>query len=149
LPPARQAPPQSIRFASDSRWRVAALFCSFALSGCGLSSLGAADVDRSLVTSNVPAASAADPERRSDEATIRNAVSSADLAQAGPEPLAWANADTGSRGAITGVEESRKDGELCRRFTATRESFDGVGLFKGKACMVAPGAWQLTAFAPP
>ena len=48
--------------------------------------------------------------RVSDEATIRNAVSSADPEQAKLQPLAWANADTGSRGAISSMLEKKENG---------------------------------------
>lgn len=128
----------------------AALLCVALTSGCTMSSMGGGEeVDRSLVTANVPpTATSTDTTQRSDEMTIRNAVSSADLVEAGPSPLAWANTDTGSRGAISAVPESKESGTVCRKFTTTRESFDGVAMFNGKACMVAPGAWQLTTFAP-
>lgn len=119
--------------------------------GCGAASLKLADseVDRSLTTATVPSATAAaDPDRRSDEATIRNAVSSADIAVPGAAPLAWANTDTGSRGSISKVIQTNQNGVVCRKFTTTRESFDGIALFNGETCMMAPGAWQLTAFGP-
>lgn len=122
------------------------------LGGCaaGGFSLEKASVDPSLITGTVPAQAeaAADPERRSDEATIRNAVSSADLETLGSAPVQWANAVTGSRGAINNLVEHRQNGALCRKFTASRESFDGVGLYTGEVCMAAPGAWRMLAFQP-
>ncbi|MBL8584439.1 MAG: hypothetical protein JNL61_19725 [Rhizobiaceae bacterium] len=105
------------------------------------------DADPTIVTSSVPQEGGADSTRRSDETTIRNAVSSADLESAGSTPLAWANADTGSRGTITGVAESRGEGRLCRSFTTSRESFDGVALFSGETCLVG-GAWRMSPLRP-
>lgn len=102
-------------------------------------------VDASLVTGSIQddAGKPRDTRRMSDEATIRNAVSSADIDSQGSRPLAWANADTGARGAISGLSEFREDGLICRRFSTTKESFDGVRLFSGRACMVSAGAWRL------
>lgn len=110
-------------------------------SGLGLKS----GVDTSLVTGSIQddADKPRDVQRMSDEATIRNAVSAADIDSQGVKPLAWANADTGARGSITGLSEFREDGLVCRRFATTKESFDGVHLFKGQACMVSAGAWRL------
>jgi surface antigen len=122
-----------------------------ALSGCAAGGFGLdkANVDPSITTGDVGGADASNPEQRSDEATIRNAVSAADLEllKAG-SPLPWANADTGSRGAIDSLVEEKQGQQLCRTFTASRESFDGVSLYKGQACMVAPGAWQMQEFEP-
>ena len=62
--------------------------------------------------------------------------------------MPWANADTGSRGAIDSLVEEKRNDMLCRRFTTSRESFDGVAVYKGQACMVAPGTWQMQEFTP-
>ena len=98
-------------------------------------------------TSNVSAPrTPVEMERLSDEATIRNAVTSADVETLAGAPLPWANAETGARGRISGIVETRGKGTLCRAFSATRESFDGVGMFKGQACMVASGAWRMQRF---
>ena len=71
------------------------------------------------------------------------------LTQLADQPLPWANADTGSRGAISSLVEEKAAGVLCRRFTTSRESFDGVALYNGQACMVAPGVWRMERFAAP
>jgi hypothetical protein len=119
------------------------------LSACGSGgfSLEKAEVDRSFYTSNVDAArSSVEMERLSDEATIRNAVTSADIEQLAGAPLPWANAETGARGQITGIVEAKGKGTLCRTFSTSRESFDGVSMFRGEACMVASGAWRMVRF---
>ncbi len=148
---AAQAHQMPISYGPAMRPRgLAALLCAcLALSACGAGgfSLEKAEVDKSLYTSNVPAAATPyDANRYSDEATIRNAVTSADIETLGGAPLPWANADTGARGQITALAETKQAGTLCRRFTATRESFDGVRLFRGQACMVGAGAWRMQSF---
>jgi surface antigen len=129
---------------------LTALFCaSTLLSACGSGgfSLEKAEVDRTFYTSNVSAPrTTVEVERLSDEATIRNAVTSADVETLAGAPLPWANAETGARGQVTAIVETRGKGTLCRSFSATRESFDGVGMYKGEACMVASGAWRMQGF---
>ncbi|HTV69094.1 MAG TPA: RT0821/Lpp0805 family surface protein [Rhizobiaceae bacterium] len=133
--------------------RAAALACLFAFGGCagGGLDLSKAEADPTLITGSVQnGAMSPSSTRLSDEATIRNAVSSADVEAAAAQPLAWANTDTGSRGAITKLIERKeeKTGLLCRSFTALRESFDGVGLFSGDACRTRTGDWQMRTFKP-
>lgn len=110
--------------------------------------LADAEVDNTLHTSAVPAGSqrSVDRARISDEATIRNAVSAADIESLRGAPLAWANSVTGARGVISGLAEQKDSGLLCRDFTTTRESFDGVALFRGEACTAGAGAWRLQKF---
>ncbi len=113
-------------------------------------SLQKAEVDSSLYTGNVPDKSkrAADLERVSDEATIRNAVTSADIESLAGRSVPWVNSDTGTRGVIDGLVEFKREGLLCRRFSTSRESFDGVSLFKGEACMISQGTWRIQEFEP-
>ena len=131
-------------------YSVAALLCaSFLLSACGSGgfSLEKAEVDRTFYTGDVDAPrTSGEVERLSDEATIRNAVTSADIETLNGAPLPWANAETGARGQVTGIAELKGKGTLCRSFKASRESFDGVAMFKGEACMVSSGAWRMQNF---
>jgi outer membrane surface antigen len=131
---------------------IAAFACASALlSACGSGgfSLEKAEVDRTFYTSDVSAPrTSVELERQSDEATIRNAVTSADIESLAGAPLPWANAETGARGQISGLAEIKGKGTLCRSFSATRESFDGVRMYKGEACMVASGAWRMQSFGP-
>jgi surface antigen len=124
-----------------------AMMLPLAACGVGGFTMAQADVDRSIVTSSVqPDAPAARTETASDQATIRNAVSSADVEGLAGRAIPWANSDTGSRGTITGVAEYRDRGQLCRRFTTSRESFDGVAMYKGEACLASAGDWSLQDF---
>jgi hypothetical protein len=136
-------------FLSASLKKAGLLIAMLALGGCGIGgfSLEKADIDRSIVTGSVPASSpSGDSNLIADQATIRDAVSSADVETLGSNELAWANSQTGSRGAIMQLAEDKTGGRLCRRFTTTRESFDGVALFEGKACVVGYGAWRIEGF---
>jgi hypothetical protein len=134
----------------QARRPAALLFVLASLSGCMSGGLDAtqAEVDQKAMTGSLPSGQPADPTRVSDETTIRNAVSAADPEAAQVQPLAWANAETGSRGAISKLEERNEDGTLCRRFTASRESFDGVALFSGDACKGDRGVWYMRDFKP-
>lgn len=122
------------------------------LAGCGTKgfSLESAAIDRSVETASIaperPSLSG-DAVSLSDEATIRNAVSSAIVGEIGEDGIGWANAETGSRGAIRDVRESRAKEGLCRRFTASRESFDGVHLYHGMTCLTAANIWVMKSFA--
>lgn len=121
------------------------------LGACASGNLGVsgADIDQATQTGSTPAAQPADPVRNADEAIIRNAVSAADPELTKVQPLAWANADTGSRGAISDMMEKKEEnGLLCRQFKASRESFDGVALFSGDACKGDQGAWYMRSFKP-
>lgn len=103
-------------------------------------------VDRSISTSTIPRGNAG--EASSDETTVRNAISSVDLDRLGKRPLPWANASTGSAGVVTGIREEITNGVTCRRFETTRHSYQGIGNFSGRACLVGEANWQLINFAP-
>ena len=120
------------------------------LSACGSNgfSLRKAEIDSTILTGDIPAPrdGEADAARISDEATVRNAVSSADIELLSGEAVRWANPQTGARGSITGLAQSTREGRLCRDFVTTRENYDGVRLFRGEACMVSAGVWRMQAF---
>lgn len=129
--------------------KAAIVMVALPLAACGAGgfSLEKAEVDRSILTSSTPAsATPTDQDRDSDQTTIGNAVSSADIEELGGQAVPWANAGTGSRGSITELVELKDVGQTCRRFTASRESFDGVLLFKGELCMAGAGGWHMQDF---
>lgn len=100
--------------------------------------------DRSISTGSVPGDRS--ETTLSDEATVRNAVTSADLAKVGSAPLPWANAATGSAGVVSTIREARRADQVCRDFTTTRHSYEGIAMFSGQACLTGNGDWLLTAF---
>lgn len=126
------------------------LGAALAAAGCGARGFSIEDAapDRALVTGAIAPrqAVASDPLAASDEDTIRNAVSSAIVDEAGEDGVGWANAGTGSRGAIRQIVEKRDGPRICRRFTASRESFDGVHLYRGETCLGPSRFWTMTAF---
>ncbi|MBZ9662086.1 hypothetical protein LB523_23845 [Mesorhizobium sp. ESP-6-4] len=126
---------------------VVTLALPLAACGAGGFTLEKADVDRSIITSSAPSSPAAPAaDKDSDQTTIGNAVSSADVKELAGQAVPWANAGTGSRGAITELVELKDGGLTCRRFSATRESFDGVALYKGELCLAEAGGWRMQEF---
>lgn len=124
-------------------------FCAAGLlSACaGGVDLRKVEIDRSIVTSAVaPPARPEDPAESADKMTIRNAVTSIDLEELDGDHFPWANPGTGSRGEISGIAEYRQEGTLCRRFTALRESFEGVRLYNGDVCLHDNGLWSTRSF---
>jgi surface antigen len=107
--------------------------------------LSHAEKDRSIITGSIPKTTSATDN--TDEETIRNAVTSVDPKQIGPDGLAWVNPATGASGQITGLTEFQENGRLCRRFSTSITRFDGVTLYSGEACFRSEGGWQLRALA--
>lgn len=122
------------------------------LAGCGAGgfSLEKAEVDRSIVTGSIAKTATpdtADAGMASDQETIRNAASSADVQGLAGQAVPWANTTTGSRGAITQMAETGDAvSGRCRRFDVSRESYDGVAMYKGSVCMTGVGIWQMQDF---
>lgn len=125
-----------------------AAFCAV-LAGCGGGmGLRQIEADKSILTSAVTpdASHVSDSQTISDQTTIRNAVSSANVEELGGQALSWANADTQSRGAIFELKEVREKAVLCRKFRTSRESFEGVALYAGETCLGRDGAWYMRSF---
>lgn len=128
--------------------RFGALACIALLQACA-SGANLENVDKSVITGSIAAQSPAegmvpDADAASDELTIRNAVSSADLSRA--LPIAWANRDTGARGAVTAIREFADKGTVCRQYSATLETYSGIGYYGGVACLGRDGAWASRKF---
>ncbi|AVA20583.1 RT0821/Lpp0805 family surface protein [Rhizobium sp. LEGMi198b] len=125
-----------------------AIFSLFSLGGCvggGMDMLSSTKVDRSVSTGTIPTAPVT-TDSVSDETTVRNAVTSADLNKLNGQPVPWANASTGSAGVIDTIVENNASGQVCRQFRTTRHSYDGIANFFGKTCLIGQGEWQLLSF---
>jgi outer membrane murein-binding lipoprotein Lpp len=86
-------------------------------------------------------------ERLTDEITVRNAVSSADLAHTAGSPIPWANSASGSAGVISTIAENRDaTGRTCRDFVTTKHSYQGIANYSGRTCLGNSGEWMLLAF---
>ncbi|BAB53554.1 hypothetical protein HKB47_24850 [Mesorhizobium japonicum] len=132
---------------ASAKAAIVAAALPLAACGAGGFSLEKAEVDRSILTSSTSSSPMpADSERDSDQTTIGNAVSSADIEQLGGQAVPWANTGTGSRGSITELAELKDRGQTCRRFKASRESFDGVAMFEGELCLASAGGWRMQGF---
>src|ERR1700754_1713707 len=97
---------------------AAAILSLFSLGGCvggGMDALSSAKVDRSVSTGTVPTTPVT-TDSVSDETTVRNAVTSADLNRLKGQPVPWANASTGSAGVIDPIVENSDTGQICRQF---------------------------------
>ncbi len=105
-----------------------------------------AESDPGLVTGSV--SRQMDSNQLSDEITVKNAVTSADLGAIAGQPIAWINQNTGSRGAVTHIVEAKEQTGICRQFETSRESFEGIALFSGKACLSEDGDWSMLSFGP-
>lgn len=110
-------------------------------SGFGLMDSG---VDSNVTTQSTGAKKNSDTA--SDEATIRNAVSSADLGKLKGEPLPWANTDTGSAGVVSAISQTQAGELTCRDFTTTSHSFNGIAKYRGTTCLTPSGEWKLLNF---
>jgi surface antigen len=120
------------------------------LSGCAMKgfSVEKAVPDQTTVTGSVAPAQSVDNKGSSDQTTVRNIVSALNFTQWGSKPVPWSNPETGSQGTITAIAEKKDETGLCREFQTSRESFDGVMLYKGETCMQNGGQWTLKSFAP-
>lgn len=103
--------------------------------------------DSSLITGSVPvsAQTTDDPIIKSDQLAVRDKVSRLRSKSLNSE-LKWDNNLTGSEGTISAIVEKKQDGHLCRTFKTTRAAFDGVNLYHGQICELAPEIWTVTAF---
>ena len=126
---------------------LAVMMSGVVLSGCmsGLDLFSSdSNVDKTVRTSTVPNGNA---DRLTDEITVRNAVSSADLVRAGGSPIPWANSASGSAGVISRIAENHDTaGRTCRDFVTTKHSYQGIASFTGRTCMGNTGEWLLLAF---
>lgn len=131
------------------------------LAGCSMTGKGLDDVsvgaiavvDETAAVSPDPFSSPADAvgaerDRLLDEDTIRNAVTSANIAGKSEAALHWANQSTGSRGVITSIGQRKVAGQTCRSFQATREAYDGVTLYQGDLCLDRRTGWWTRMLAP-
>ena len=126
---------------------AAVMLSGVVLSGC-MSSLDLFSPEGHVDTSmRTGAVQNGNTERLTDEITVRNAVSSTDLARADKGPVPWANSASGSAGVISSITENRDAaGRTCRDFVTTKHSYQGIASFTGRTCMGNTGEWLLLSF---
>ncbi|MFC5584090.1 RT0821/Lpp0805 family surface protein [Nitratireductor kimnyeongensis] len=139
--------------------RLTGLVGVILLTGCSLSALdvGEADIDRSLVTGAIapPVESMSTPLPAMNHAGSEGfpagtaALLQAMVAQLGPNlegelPVSWADEDSGVQGVVSYMIEDANGN--CRHFTTSRESFDGIRLYRGRLCVDPEFGWQIDEF---
>jgi len=104
--------------------------------------------DQTITGATFPAEAGLDDERlRGDGRIIRDHVIKVSLSDpVNRQGMVWENDVTGSRGMISNIQPVREGEHQCRTFEATRESFDGVLVYEGKACDTSNGGWILSHF---
>jgi len=129
-------------------WRIGCVLALSILQACAIANpKGASFTPDTTVTNTVnPSGKHLEDEQlRADGKVIRDMVTKTSLSstQSGME---WENDNTGSRGIISSVQPIRDGEKHCRLFTTTREAFDGVMAYEGKACQTPEGGWVLSQF---
>lgn len=123
----------------------AAAFLAAGLTSCvSLNLFGGSDVDSSITTGSISSPASNAPA--SDDVTVRNAVSSADLNHIDSSSLPWANTSTGSAGVVSKITEVKSNNVTCRNFETTRHSYNGIASFEGQTCRTGSGEWLITRF---
>jgi surface antigen len=81
---------------------------------------------------------------QSDWETVRRAVATIAGKDATSDTVDWRNPDTGSTGTITilGGVTAAND-ENCRNFATTVNDTRGIRRYRGEACRMTNGRWQL------
>jgi surface antigen len=81
---------------------------------------------------------------QSDWETVRRAVATIAGKDATSDTVDWRNPDTGSTGtiAILGGVTAAND-ENCRNFATTVNDMRGIRHYRGEACRMTNGRWQL------
>jgi hypothetical protein len=121
---------------------------SISIQACSMGSKTSA-LDMALTTAAVPSAPPVFPDEglAADGQAILTALSTNAPAEEATG-LSWENPDSGARGLITAYAGDAEEGQKCFAFTTTRESFDGISLYEGKACKDSAGILRMRAFAP-
>ncbi|WP_295813422.1 RT0821/Lpp0805 family surface protein, partial [uncultured Nitratireductor sp.] len=124
------------------------------LAGCSMSALDLQrpGVDRSTITGSIaPVPEGESPQipRPADlptgtEAMLRAMVSAMGEGSAQTLPLSWADPENGVRGVVSQIDEDETG--TCRRFMTTRESFDGISLYRGTVCPNPEIGWRIQVF---
>lgn len=61
--------------------------------------------------------------------------------------LAWQNPESGNKGTITAIDKFvGSNGQQCKKFQTTVDTFMGVSLYNGETCELKKGFWVLSWF---
>lgn len=150
---AKQAPVWGMVSSSRALLLVSILVAMPFLAACSVSAIvpgkpGQKAIDRSAVTGSVSkeVASPSAPASGGDEEALAASLGGQLAAEGLATPFPWQSADGERRGTVTFVSGEREDG--CRGFVTTRESFDGVVLYRGLLCLDDHAGWQVRSYEP-
>jgi len=137
------------KYGSQS-WRVVCVLALVILQACAIANPKGAQYtpDQTITSALAPAqARQIDEKLGQDGQVIRDHVIQAALSDVSAyNGTVWENEATGSRGTISSIQSTREGERQCRAFTTTRESFDGILVYEGKACDTPNGGWVLSHF---
>lgn len=142
----------SVWINNSAIWRpgniAAAAIVSLVVSGCAIGkSVDNLASEPALVTGSITENVETEGVHPTDAETIKLAV--ADAQEATPESnlLAWSNPETGNSGTITAIDNYiGTDGQSCKKFRTTVDSFMGISLYNGETCELKKGFWVLSWF---
>ena len=125
---------------------AAAVLLVVALSGCAIGkSVDRLAADSQLTTGSIPKDVVVEGVDPGDTAAIKLTV--ADAGEEGSNLLAWNNPETGNSGTITAIDQYiGTDGQSCKKFRTTVDSFMGISLYEGETCELKKGFWVLSWF---
>lgn len=98
--------------------------------------------DNSIITGSIAAKTASLPkvDLGGDEQAMREKIAAAPNSST----LNWQNEATGSRGTMSILNNFVENGNQCRTFKTTRESFNGIMIYQGKACQQQDTSWNMS-----
>ncbi|SFQ72502.1 outer membrane surface antigen [Nitratireductor indicus] len=149
---AKQAPVGGMVSSSRTPLLVSVLATLPFLAACSVSAIvpGQKEIDRTAVTGSIPedvtSLPRPGPASGGDEEALAVALGGQLAAGSLSTPFPWQSVDGERRGTVTFLAGEGEDG--CRGLITTRESFDGVALYRGRLCLDDHAGWQVRSFEP-
>lgn len=118
------------------------------MSACTLSkSVETSKLPSELVTGAISDVAKVEGVDKTDTEIIKTAVVQNDDTQDSSSALAWQNPDTGNSGTIIAIENFiGPQGNQCKKFQTTVDSFMGISVYDGETCEMKNGFWILSQF---
>lgn len=105
------------------------------------------DKNPEIITGSISEPAQVDGIDPTDAETIKAAVVDAASDGETSNLLAWSNPETGNSGTITAIDKYiGNDGQSCKKFRTTVDSFMGIALYNGETCELKKGFWVLSWF---
>lgn len=124
-----------------------ALACCLSIGACTLSKAVSLNNEPEIITSSIAEPAKADGIDTTDTDIIKTVVAGAEEAKPPSNLLAWSNPGTGNHGTIMAIDRFVGDqGENCKKFQTTVDSFTGISIYNGETCELRKGTWVLSRF---